>query len=630
MYFHYEKKVIRLSLSEKKENLTLHPKPSLSKTRNEASQSAFSLKSVHLPAAMKRCENLKSKLPDCIVSYIFSKLSMKDLVKTSTLSKQWLHEWGFRTDLNFDLQNMFHYNTIQELPKNFPLLQSQFATILDQFMMHYQGAMIHSIRVNFPLGDQHRDVIDKLISKGIAKGAKRIELLFSNETNYTTDFIFEGEPYKFPFTLLSDTYSLTHLHLEKCLLVAPMDFSGFKNLRTLVLHIIDVSQDMFRGLFSNCIHLVDFTLDNCNFISDIQITSSTLFHLNIVNCGISIQERKKIDISAPNLSSFQYSSCIDCQVHPIKIEAHMLSKFSFTGGEIFRIFKPVGFSGLKNVTTIVLDGLLECLCEFIVPKLFSKCCQLEDVTFKNCRIMYDLTITSRKLRHLKIIDCGYKHLTPDEITVVALNLSSFEYSGYTRELHVKAPRLLKVFWNATKEERYPHHLFGAIPRSRHVQNLAMIMMPSQIANLTKVLVQFQNLQQLELLIEGACDPNMDYFWILDIIMASQHLRKLSLTIRNSHVDGSHRQRREHGKFFHNYLKYVELRGCVCTMDVIELASHLLRNVNSLKQITFSSCDKFYIGAERWTKTSKYCCYDGNLIHEVLKDEVDEQCQLIIL
>jgi hypothetical protein len=47
------------------------------------------------------------------------------------------------------------------------------------------------------------------------------------------------------------------------------------------------------------------------------------------------------------------------------------------------------------------------------------------------------------------------------------------------------------------------------------------------------MVQFQNLQQLELLIEGASDPNMDYFWILDIIMASQHLRKLSLTVSYS-------------------------------------------------------------------------------------------------
>ncbi|AES64901.1 F-box protein [Medicago truncatula] len=47
---------------------------------------------------MKRSKKLKSEseLPDCVLSYIFSKLSWKDLVKTSTLSKRWLHEWGIK------------------------------------------------------------------------------------------------------------------------------------------------------------------------------------------------------------------------------------------------------------------------------------------------------------------------------------------------------------------------------------------------------------------------------------------------------------------------------------------------------------------------------------------------------
>lgn len=116
---------------------------------------------VYAAAAMQRCETLKSELPDCVISYIFSMLSMKDLVKISTLSKRWQHEWESRIDLNFDLQNMFdnHNNTIGKG------LQSQFATRLDQFMLHYQGSIIRSIRINFPLGDQHSDVIDRLISR---------------------------------------------------------------------------------------------------------------------------------------------------------------------------------------------------------------------------------------------------------------------------------------------------------------------------------------------------------------------------------------------------------------------------------------------------------------------------------
>jgi hypothetical protein len=168
---------------------------------------------------------------------------------------------------------MFGYNTVQELQRNFPCIQSEFVRRLDQFMQHYQGAVIHSIRVDFPLSDKHRGVIGKLISKGIAKGVKRIELLLSNETA-DTDFDIEMNPLKFSFTLLSDTDSLTYLHLQNCLLAAPiisLDFSGLKNLRTLVLHAVPVMPDLLLGLFSNCIHLADFTLDDCDFVSDLQI-----------------------------------------------------------------------------------------------------------------------------------------------------------------------------------------------------------------------------------------------------------------------------------------------------------------------------------------------------------------------
>jgi len=53
--------------------------------------------------------------------------------------------------------------------------------------------------------------------------------------------------------------------------------------------------------------------------------------------------------------------------------------------------------------------------------------------------------------------------------------------------------------------------------------------------LSTILTRFQNLRQLEFFIDGAYDPDMDYFWILNIAMASKHLQKLSLTVsfRNS-------------------------------------------------------------------------------------------------
>ncbi|KAI5426051.1 hypothetical protein KIW84_031757, partial [Lathyrus oleraceus] len=95
---------------------------------------------VLLPEATMMSE--LSDLPDCVISHIFSKLSLKSLVKTSALSKQWYHEWGLRKDLNFDLHNMFDYNPFPKFPITLTLyqeLQSLFATRMGNFMQKYHG-----------------------------------------------------------------------------------------------------------------------------------------------------------------------------------------------------------------------------------------------------------------------------------------------------------------------------------------------------------------------------------------------------------------------------------------------------------------------------------------------------------
>jgi hypothetical protein len=99
--------------------------------------------------------------------------------------------------------------------------------------------------------------------------------------------------------------------------------------------------------------------------------------------------------------------------------------------------------------------------------------------------------------------------------------------------------------------------------------------------------------------------------------------------------GFQRKKGEYAGFSHNDLKYVEFHGCVCSINGIELATHLLKSANSLKKVIFTSCDKFYIGAGRWTddstNDSDSCCWFGhNVIREMLNDKVNEQCQLIIL
>ncbi|KEH16461.1 hypothetical protein MTR_0176s0050 [Medicago truncatula] len=510
---------------------------------------------------MKNCEMLENELPDHIISCIFSKLALKDLVKTSALSKQWIHEWGLRMDLNFDLYTMFDYNTDQDLPQIVPLSQ------------------------------------------------------------------------RFSLILLLENDSVTYLHLQNCLIDKPRYFSGLKNLRTLVLQQVFVKKTLLKTLCSNCNHLVDLTLDGCKITSKLVINNPSLLRLNIVNVGF--YPRNLITIIASSLSSFEYSCLKEHVVHQMNIQAPMLSKFSFRGASFS---KRIGLSGLTNVTTIKFDALLVDLSTNILPHLFSKCPQLEDVTLKNCLFTSSTQIFSSKLRQLIILDSVWVNNSPSEISIDALNLSSFEYTGYTtRIISFTAPMLSKVFWDTLERENRPH-LFDPIASLPHIENLAMIVDTLQVKELAKVLVRFQNLRQLELHIEGACDPSMDYSWLLDIATASQHLQKLTLSIKNlyqehSHMVGFKRQKSEYVGFSHNVLEYVEFCGCVCSINVIQLATHLLRSANSLKKMTFRSSDRVYLGGGRWTTFFNACgghCWSGKNVYEMLKDEVNEQCQLIIL
>ncbi|XP_058748659.1 uncharacterized protein LOC131621644 [Vicia villosa] len=477
---------------------------------------------------VKKLKNESIELPDCVISYIFSKLSLKNLVKTSALSKHWYHEWGSRKDLTFDLHNIFDYNTVPELPitlPHFQQLQSQFAASLDTFMQKYPGDMISSIRINFPLGVDHTYAIDGLIHKGLFKGANRIELLIANKTDYKI------KPYKFSFPFLSGPNSLTYLHLQNCHIAATMEFSGLKNLTTLVLHLVPVSQNMIQHMCFNCIHLENLTLNQCLFLSDLNITSTSLLHLNI-NCGRIRTKRRNIDIIASNLLSIEYSSKFYIHIlHNVNINSHTLSNMTYRCAKIFNL----EFSRLTNVTTIVLDGLREN--GDVLTHLFSKCLQLEDVSINMCRFTSDLKIISAKLRHLSIVHCRHRNYRSCKMDIHAPNLLSFEYRGHKLMrsiISLEAPKLLKVFWDA-RFNKINIYSFATIARLNQVENFTMHMSLSQISKLMEEYMdQYQNLRQLELFIAGTYNPNIDYFWILDNVMASQYRQQLSVTMRMSY------------------------------------------------------------------------------------------------
>ncbi len=212
-----------------------------------------------------------SELPDCVLSYILSMLSMKDLMKTSILSKRWWKLWSLSRDLNFDISNMFNEKEIQ-ITKS--LLVDKFVQRVGQFIKNFQGTKIDYFKVDFYCKYEHSSIIDQWISFAIARGVGRIELRVPGPSGY-----------KFPFNIFSksNASTLKHINLQHVIFNPPANFNAalFSNLRSLVLENVWVGENIFTILLSKCLLLEELRLILCPFPPISMIVSSSLRHLKI-------------------------------------------------------------------------------------------------------------------------------------------------------------------------------------------------------------------------------------------------------------------------------------------------------------------------------------------------------------
>jgi hypothetical protein len=274
-------------------------------------------------------DDLISELPDDILSSILTMLSIKDLLKTSVLSKRWCKLWGLRKDLYFDIHNVLG-TEIELLQKgylvdvnrysrtdrcvNLDLTQNEFVKRVDQFLKNFHGTAIDSLLINFYLESEQSNTIDQWISFAIVRGVERINLLFLGRPyqHRTT----QNKHYKFDSALFSETNASTikHLRLEYCLVCHPTnrDFTPFKNLRSLSLRDTKLDELFIESLLSNCRHLEELSLVFCVFKSSMpKIVSSSLCYLKVAMCcylfGDNYLGDLNLDIvDCPKLTSLEY------------------------------------------------------------------------------------------------------------------------------------------------------------------------------------------------------------------------------------------------------------------------------------------------------------------------------------
>jgi hypothetical protein len=260
-----------------------------------------------------------SELPDEVMFYILTMLSIKDLLKTSVLSKRWCKLWSLSKDLNFNILDVLG-SSEEELLQRGHLLSSspmtrrvhldinmaEFVKRVDQFLNNFQGTNIDSFSLSFYLNGKHNDIIDQWISFAIARGVERINLLLlPMPDTYATD------PYKFSENNAS---TLKHLRLEHCLVCHPTnrDYIPFQNLRFLSFEKTKLDEMFIESLLSNCRWLEELHLILCEFRSSMpKIVSSSLCHLKVAGCYVvSGNYRMEIDLSSIDclkLTSLEYN-----------------------------------------------------------------------------------------------------------------------------------------------------------------------------------------------------------------------------------------------------------------------------------------------------------------------------------
>ncbi|XP_045794901.1 F-box/FBD/LRR-repeat protein At1g13570-like [Trifolium pratense] len=268
-----------------------------------------------------------SELPDEILSHILTMLPVKDLLKTSLLSRRWCKLWFLRRDLHFDIfhvlgkseQEVFQirdssHNSIMERRRvQLDINMDEFVKRVDQFVKSFQGIKIDSFFVSFYLNGKHGDIIDQWIRFAIARGVETINLpLLAMPSAYAIDTTPSKLRYKFALDLFSDTNASTlkHMRLEHCLVSHPTnsDYIPFKNLRSLSLFRAKVDEIFIESLLSNCRRLEELHLIYCELRSWMpKIMSSSLCHLKVGACYI-VSDNSRVNINLISLDCLKLTS----------------------------------------------------------------------------------------------------------------------------------------------------------------------------------------------------------------------------------------------------------------------------------------------------------------------------------
>lgn len=277
----------------------------------------------HLPSVSNSMIWIVVYVPSCIIAYswrlqhtediswvilfllqdilraIMSRLTLKEAVRTSILSKKSKQLWKCYPKLVFTRATMRSCNAIIGHQKP---MRTRFIRAINSVLRQLKSADLCKFVVKFGLRERHRHHINRWVKFSAASRTKHVVFDFCPGPKGSTD---TDDWYSFPLDMFNGSGGsyVKHLRLGFVSLTLPSDFSGFKHLKKLYLHKVIITGEL-QCLLPECPVLEWLSIIFCK-LSGLSISQqlSRLRFLCVKFCKL-----QELNIHAPNLTAFEFAN----------------------------------------------------------------------------------------------------------------------------------------------------------------------------------------------------------------------------------------------------------------------------------------------------------------------------------
>uniref|UniRef100_A0ACD5TLZ3 Uncharacterized protein n=1 Tax=Avena sativa TaxID=4498 RepID=A0ACD5TLZ3_AVESA len=281
-------------------------------------------------------------LPADVLRDILSRLSLKEVVRMSILSREWRRlrlchpdlvftkeTFGINTTMNTDKAAMTFQELMKFNAKNLDLLTMKFINNVDSvlcplwYASNTTTSTLDKFIVKSGLRRKHKYYIDRWDSFCTTARAKHVAFDFTSDiTCFGSGF--DKYKYVFPLCDLSgpNGCSINSLDLGYLCLNLPLSFCGITNLKKLTLNMVSIDGGDLQRLLLSCALLESLSMESCSS-SSLRVPQelSRLNYLRVRYCDLEM-----LELDAPNLTKFEFD---DSVVQTVLSESSKLSEVIF-------------------------------------------------------------------------------------------------------------------------------------------------------------------------------------------------------------------------------------------------------------------------------------------------------------